>query len=397
MTRDAERRNRLQDALESAGLDALVCGLPANVLLVSGYWPVVGTSLAIVVRGGLTVLLVPKDEEELAKHGGADEIHTYQPVSLDKLNTLPQAQLPPLSALARKLSLLQKRIGYEESGWYEAASYAAMHLYRGSMSELLESAFDCPRLVAADEQLVRLRSVKTSAELDRIRLACRIAGEAFQIGEKQLHPGLIESEAVEPFRAPLFINGISREGVQRAGGFTFCMSGPNSAKASGAYARSRARRLAENDLVLVHCNSYADGYWTDITRTYCLGRIDDKQQKLYDAIAEASRAAREVIRPGNRAAEVDKATPDVLQQHGYGKEFKHPTGHGVGFSAINSHSQPRLHPQSPDVLETGMVFNVEPAIYLEGYGGIRHCDMVALTANGVEELTPFHPVPSAKV
>ncbi len=270
-----------------------------------------------------------------------------------------------------------------------------MHLYRGSMVELLESAFDCPHLSAADELLVRLRSVKTSAELDHIRLACRIVGEAFQAGEKQLHPGLIETEAAEFFRAPLFINGIGRENIQRAGGFTFCMSGPNSATASGAYARSRARRLAENDLVLVHCNSYADGYWTDVTRTYCLGRMDEKQRKLYDAVAEAVRVARTMIRPGVRAAEVDRAARDVLRRHGYGKEFTHSTGHGVGFSAINAHAWPRLHPQSPDVLETGMVFNVEPAIYLEGYGGIRHCDMVALTADGVEELAPFQRFPSA--
>ncbi len=122
MGQDSERKSRVQDALQSANLDALVCGLPANVLLVSGYWPVVGTSLAIVVRGGPTVLLVPEDEEDLAKHGGADEIHTYQPVPLDKLKPLLQAQLPPLSDLARKHSLLQKRIGYEQSGWYEAAS-----------------------------------------------------------------------------------------------------------------------------------------------------------------------------------------------------------------------------------------------------------------------------------
>lgn len=392
MPADADRRALIQEYLRKAELDALVCGLPANVLLVSGYWPVVGTSLAIVVRDGPTVLLAPEDEQELAKHGGADEIHTYKPAPLDSLAPLIETQTPPLSALARKLSLQQKRIGYEQSGWYEASSYAAMHLYCSSLTAMIEGAFNHPRSIPVDGGLLRLRSVKTSQEIERICLACRIAAEAFEDGRKRMQAGMKETEVAELFRAPLAVRGVGRNGVQRAGGFTFCMSGPNSAKASGAFARSQARQLAPQDLVLVHCNSYADGYWTDITRTYCLGEPDEKQRALYDAVAAAHRAAREVIRPGARAADVDRAARDVLEQRGFGKAFKHSTGHGVGFAAINHLARPCLHPHSDEVLETGMVFNVEPAVYLAGYGGIRHCNMVALTANGVEQLTPFHEI-----
>lgn len=393
---DPDRRAFVQEQLRKADLDALVCSLPANVLLLSGYWPVVGTSLAIVVRDGPTALLVPEDEKELAEHGGADEIHTYQPGPLDSLPALIDAQSPPLTALARKLSLQRKRLGYEHGGWFEASSYAAMHLYRSSLSEMLERAFDNPHLLDADKQLMHLRAIKTPQELERIRLACRIAAEAFEQGRRQMQAGMKETEVAEGFRAPLSILGVGRDDVERAGGFTFCMSGPNSAKASGAFARSQARQLTEQDLILAHCNSYADGYWTDITRTYCLGELHKKQRALYDAIAEAHRAAREVIRPGARAADVDRAARTVLEKHGLGKEFKHPTGHGIGFSAINHLALPRLHPQSPDVLETGMVFNIEPAVYLKGYGGIRHCNMVALTANGVEQLTPFHEISPEK-
>src|SRR5579884_2619144 len=125
---DADRRALVQEALRQSDLDALVCGLPANVLLLGGYWPVTGTSLAIAVGDGPIVLLVPEDEKELADHGGADEVHTYKPAPLDNPGPLLEMQAPPLSALARKLSLQHKRIGYEHGGWYEAASYAAMHL-----------------------------------------------------------------------------------------------------------------------------------------------------------------------------------------------------------------------------------------------------------------------------
>ncbi len=391
---DPDRRALVQEQLRKADVDALVCGLPANVLLLSGYWPVVGTSLAIVVRDGPNVLLVPEDEKELAEQGGADEIHTYKPAPLDSLANLIETQSPPLAALARKLSLQRKRLGHEHGGWFEASSYAAMHLYRSSLTAILERSFDHPHLIDMDERLTYLRAIKTPQELERIRLACRIAAEAFERGRRRMQVGMKETEVAEHFRAPLSIHGVGREGLERAGGFTFCMSGPNAAKASGAFARSQARQLAQQDLVLLHCNSYADGYWTDITRTYCLGEPDKKQQALYDAVAEAHHAARDVIRPGARAADVDRAARAVLEKHGLAKAFKHSTGHGIGFSAINHLALPRLHPQSPDILETGMVFNVEPAVYLEGYGGIRHCNMVALTANGVEQLTPFQALSS---
>lgn len=386
---DSDRRAMVQDHLKQAGVDALVCGLPAHVLMLSGYWPVIGTSLAITIREGPTVLLVPQDEKDLAEHGGADEIHTYQPASMDSLETPIEAQLPPLAALARKLGLTGKRIGYEHGGWFEAASYCAMHLYRRGLAEMLAEAFDRPQLVDVDEHLVRLRTRKTPQEIDRIRLACRIAQEAFEAGRRQLHPGMKETEAAEIFRAPLSINGVGREGIERADGLVSCMSGPNSARAAGAFARSQDRRLAERDLVLIHCNSYADGYWTDITRTYCLGEPDEKQQMLFAAVADARRAAWQELRSGARGAEVDRAARDVLEQRGLGKAFKHSSGHGIGFGGINHTARPRLHPQSTDALETGMVFNVEPAVYLEGYGGIRHCDMVAMTPKGAERLTPF--------
>jgi Xaa-Pro aminopeptidase len=139
----------------------------------------------------------------------------------------------------------------------------------------------------------------------------------------------------------------------------------------------------------MHANSCANGYWTDITRTYTLGEPDDRKQQLYSAIFEARDGALNAIRPGVCARDVDAAARDSLARSGYAQEFKHSTGHGVGFSAISANALPRLHPASDDVLEVGMVFNVEPAVYFEGYGGIRHCDMVAVGPDGAEVLTDF--------
>jgi Xaa-Pro aminopeptidase len=168
------------------------------------------------------------------------------------------------------------------------------------------------------------------------------------------------------------------------------MSGSNSALAGAAYARSRPRAIDFNDLVLVHCNSYADGYWTDITRTYCVEPPDSRKRSIYAAIFDARDAAFELLRPGIPAAKVDNAARVALKQYDLDRYFTHSTGHEVGFGAIGTNDLPRLHPRSPDILETGMVFNVEPAVYIPEYGGIRHCDMLALTETGAELLTPFH-------
>ena len=120
-----------------------------------------------------------------------------------------------------------------------------------------------------------------------------------------------------------------------------------------------------------------------------MGPASDKQQKMRDAIAEAREAALKVIAPGVPTRQVDAAARAVLTRHGFGAEFKHAVGHGVGFAAADPNAIPRMHPESSDVLQAGMTFNVEPAIYFDGEGGMRHCDVIACTETGAEVLTDF--------
>jgi len=257
------------------------------------------------------------------------------------------------------------------------------------MRILVEEALSILTITPADEVLAHLRTRKTGFEIEQIRTACRIAERAFQRGFEQIIVGSTEVETAATFRQPLSANLVDFPNLSRADGFAWCMSGANSALASRAYARSRAKRIEPGDLVLVHLNSYADGYWTDITRTYSIGKPDERRQEMYRAVFAARQSALDAIRPGARAAEVDTATREVLKTRGFGPQFKHSTGHGVGFSAISANAKPRLHPKSEETMEAGMVVNVEPAVYFEGYGGIRHCDMVTVTEAGAELLTPF--------
>lgn len=386
MARGDGRIELIRDALRRAHLDALVCSFPSDVLMLSGYWPVIGTAVAVATREGRVIVIAPKDEEELAQRGWG-EVRTFSPSSLDQVSTAPERLVDPLHQALKDVKASSGTIAYDGGPFSQPASYAAIHIYGAAMPTLLRQAAPAATFFNARQVMPAMRAIKSSEEVEGIRQAARVAGRAFGEGQRQLQAGLREVEIAVMFREPLSLATSSPQ--ERSDGFTFCMSGPNAAQAYGAYARSRTRRVENGDLVLVHCNSYVDGYWTDITRTYCAGEPDQRQREMFDAVFAAREAALKAIHPGARASAVDGAARRVLQERGFGKQFKHSTGHGVGFGAIDAEALPRLHPRSPDELEPGMVFNLEPAIYIEGYGGVRHCDVVALTAEGAEVLTSF--------
>jgi Xaa-Pro aminopeptidase len=374
------------------GLDAVVCAQPSNVMLLSGYCPVVGTSIAIATPSSVT-LIVPKDEQELAQAGWAVDVQTFNDGSLDHLVTLTEAVQPVLAETLRSMALGQGRIGYENGPWSQPSMYAAASSYCVALFSMLSKSVPGATLIAADEMLNRLRLVKTDHEIERIRVACRIAATAFVDVRGHVRPGRSETEIASVLQARLYQSGDDR----RIAGFGFCMSGSNASQAYKAYGRSSQRQVRNGDLVLVHCNSTAEGFWTDCTRTYCLGGPTSQQRRMYQAIFEARQAALSAVHPGARAADVDHAARSVLESYGYGTNFKHPVGHGVGFDAINSQAKPRLHPLSDESLQVGMVFNIEPAIYIDRACGLRHCDMVAVGEHGPDLLTPFQSRPDELV
>jgi hypothetical protein len=150
--------------------------------------------------------------------------------------------------------------------------------------------------------------------------------------------------------------------------------------------------LPEDEMELAEATSDAEllsYYWTDISRTYIVGTPNKQQECMTAPIAEARTAGLNAVVPGVEARQIDAAARNVLTRYGYGDAFKHSTGHGVGFAAADPNAQPRVHPASRDVLKEGMTFNIEPAIYIEGIGGMRHCDLVACTSSGANVLTDF--------
>jgi Xaa-Pro aminopeptidase len=407
MTRDDIRVETIRRALDEAGLDALVCALPHNVLLLSGYWPLAGAALAVATREGRTALIAPSDEMEIAERALSDEVRKYQVPTLEALAPASDPLWLPLREVAADLSIEKGRIGYERGPWFVPASYMSMRLYGAGMVDLLRGSLPDARLRPADKLLASLRATPTPRELERVRAVCRMVGQAFLEGALLLREGMKEYEAAALFRAPLVRPPMrqSTQGAQsesrRSDGFTSCLSGPNSANAGDAYGRSRDRALAAGDFVTINCDAYIDGYWAEVARTFVMGEAGPRKLEMYGAVHAASRAAMDVIRPGAKAADVDAAAREALASRGFDEAAnpgvrraanhggKHGLGHAVGFAAADPDTPPRLRPASDDKLEAGMIFSLEPSIYIEGYGGLRHCDMALVTESGVEILTPF--------
>lgn len=347
-----------------------------------------GASVALLTVSGDLRVILPEDEVKIAEQTSGASLIPYQPSSLTKLTTPIEALTFPLRALASDLGLAKATVGIHVEQGMQPASYAARIDFRSSLSSLLNDVIPGATLVACGDLLEQLAARKTRRELECIRTSADIAASGFADAASSIQVGKREAEIAADVQAA-FQATLKAAKVQRSYGFFFCMSGPNSACASAAYARTRQRKIEAGDLVMIHANTCADGYWTDVTRTYTAGPPTDRQQSMRSAIDKARKAALNAISPGVAARDVDSAARRVMTDHGFGDAFKHSTGHGVGFAAANPNALPRIHPQSPDVLEAGMTFNIEPAAYFDGYGGMRHCDVVSVTADGTNVLTDF--------
>lgn len=387
-----ERVDRLRSAMAEHDLSALVCVRNLDVLLASGFWPVTGNTVAIVTDEPLVHLVVPDEARELAELGWADKIATYKLGSLDRVEPAPGELFGIVTGLLRQAAGA-RRIGIEMGPGHLPAAYVSMYDYGAALRLHLKETFSPSRLTAADALLAAMRMRPTPWERSRIRTSCELAGAAFCQAAPALRADVPEKTAVLPFRGAFAACAAAHAEVARADSFFYCMSGPNAAGAWAAFQQSRATPLQERVPILVHCNAYADGYWTDLTRTYVLGEPDEQLRRMFDAIARARDAALKAIRPGVQAWAVDKAARDVVTAAGFGAAFRHPLGHGVGFTAIDHNEPPQIHPVSRIVLEEGMVFNIEPGIYIDGYGGARDCNVVAVSGSGCELLSPFQPAP----
>jgi Xaa-Pro aminopeptidase len=222
----------------------------------------------------------------------------------------------------------------------------------------------------------RIREVKSAEELGVMRESARIASEVVAEAPEFVRPGVAEMEVAAEIEYRLRRKGASGPSFE-----TIVASGPRSAL---PHARPTEKRLQKNELVVLDLGAILRHYCSDVTRTVFLGRAPSRIRRWYKAVQVAQEAAHQALHAGVSAGNVDRAARGLLRQRGLGRYFVHGTGHGLG---IEIHETPRVGRHQKPKIRAGNVVTLEPGIYVEGVGGIRLEDEVAVHAHGTEVLT----------
>ncbi|MBN1254474.1 MAG: aminopeptidase P family protein [Deltaproteobacteria bacterium] len=260
--------------------------------------------------------------------------------------------------------LIVKRLGFEA----QSISVALFEQLRKEMKGV--------RLIPVMEDLERLRGLKTPEEIAAIKKAITIAEGAWNKVMEMIGSKVREDEVALELE-----HSMRKAGSEGIAFDCIVASGPRSAL---PHAQPTSRPFQEGDFILFDFGARYGGYCSDESCTVVLGQATEEQRRIYGIVKDAHDRAIERIKPGITLAEIDAAARDHITKAGHGPHFGHSTGHGVGLAI---HEWPRVGKNSQDVAEVGMIFTVEPGIYIPGLGGVRIEDMVLVTADGCEVLT----------
>ncbi len=234
-------------------------------------------------------------------------------------------------------------------------------------------------LVPLHKQLDQLRQVKTEQELLDIEKAEQIGDRAFTRIVEKIRG---RKEDLTEKQVAAYLEFYMKEmGAEGTSFDTIVASGIHS---SMPHAIPTDKALEEGDFLTMDFGCRVNGYCSDMTRTVVIGRAGERQKEIYDVVLRAQTAAIQAVKPGIKGCEVDAVARDIIREAGYGDCFGHSLGHSVG---LMIHETPCFSPKDETVLEPGMVITVEPGIYVEGFGGVRIEDVVAVTEEGCRNLT----------
>jgi Xaa-Pro aminopeptidase len=231
------------------------------------------------------------------------------------------------------------------------------------------------KLVSASGVIGEMRMCKDAEEVNAIRSAIRLAQQAFENVTREIRPGTTEAQLAARLTFEMRSLG--------AQGDAFAPIVATGATSSLPHYEPSTRVL-NGEGVLIDWGCRMGWYVSDLTRMVWPGSIPPRLGKAAEAVRAAHDAAIAAIRPGVKAAAIDKVARETVRKFGFDKEFNHALGHGIG---LDVHEAPRLGKKSKDVLKAGMVVTVEPGVYLPGVGGVRLEDDVLVTASGYEVLT----------
>lgn len=300
--------------------------------------------------------------------------HDKKILNTDSRYILAAAQIAPnfspnecnnnlLTAAAEIISAL----GYKNVGIQD------QHLTVSDFSKL--STLDV-NFVHLGSKLDELRSEKYPEELNSIKKAQEITDYAFTEILKYIKEGVTEKEIA--FKLEYIMRNAGAEGLSFS---TIVASGTNSAL---PHAEPSDRKLTKGDIITLDYGCVVNGYCSDMTRTVALGQPDSRLVNIYDIVLKAHEIGIKALKPGIETMSVDNSVREYITQNGYGANFGHGTGHGVG---LQIHEKPVLNQRENSILKPNQVVTVEPGIYVKGLGGVRIEDLCIITEDGYIDLT----------
>jgi Xaa-Pro dipeptidase len=373
------RRAAIFEQTAAKNTDAFVFFGPNNVSYFSRFgFVATERPIAHLLTPSKSILLLPRLEVEHGEEVGlVDEVIPYPEYP---------GQRPPLEALAAKvvdLGLGGARIGVDSDG------YGRLYGYRGPrLSELLPDA----AIVDVLDEIEHMQMINSAEELDLIREACKWGDVAHRYLQEYAQAGVSEIEisqqaslaasrdmlrALGPeFRPRSTFGSVASAGFRG-------QVGPASAN---PHALSNNALLQPGDCLVTGAAASVFGYSGELERSMVVGEPNAEQERYFNLMLAAQTLALDTIRPGIPCSEVDNAVTAFFIENGLRENWRHHTGHA---KSTLIHEAPFLDSGDQRLIEVGMVFTVEPGIYVEGLGGFRHSDAVAVTGSGIEWLTDY--------
>jgi len=351
-----KRRSNLLKSMADQGIEKVIVGKPLNIyyftgIMINPYERFV--ALLLDSKDDHCSMILPSLEKEIASVKGIPEI-------------LHRDDEDPV------LKLLEALEGCNTLG--VEMDYFSMKL-GGQFNEQLPNM----KLIDASKLIGNLRIYKDQEEIEKIHQAARYGDQALDETRDLIRAGRSEKD----IQFALFHAMSAKPGVVTDSYVIQVLGGERTANPHGFCADYVFQK---GDAVALDYGVYYDRYWSDYCRTFFIGKPHPRLETIYKIVLEAQLAAIEQVRPGIPIKKVDLAARQIIEKAGFGEFFIHRTGHGIG---LDIHEYPKVHQQNEDILEEGMVFTIEPGIYLPQFGGVRIEDDVVVTKNGVQVLNSY--------
>ena len=338
-----ERARNIIESLSNEA-NALMVFRPENIFYLTGFW---GESIALCTRDGIKLFVPRLESSRATSESKCSEIITAERGS---------------GLVKSVISYLQKYRFYSDCNDYETIQSILPHTSNSNF-------------VINEDPFRNARIIKDDFEIEKVRKASEIIDKLYQVCSEEIKNGITEKQ----LQAKLLYEAMKLEGSSTCYPFTlnpFIVAG--GANSALPHFETSKREFVEGDFIVVDLTIRYDGYISDATRTFALGNVISEMSQVYDLVKKSQHQGLECVEQGVECRKVDSACRDLISKNGYGYNFIHSTGHGVG---LEVHEQPWIRPNELKKLSKGMVVTVEPGIYIDSKFGVRIEDTILVNEN----------------